>query len=294
MSEPRAVLSVDFESFAHTPAYRSAGGTADDPESVGPETMDRLLATLAEHDADATFFTVSAVAQRHPDLLAAAAEADHEIASHTHTHRLLTDCTPEERREELERSKAVLESVTGAEVEGFRAPVFDFADDHFDLLDETGYSYDSSVAPCRRIPGFYGGEYDVQEPTLASALQSGAPDSVTELPIAVMPGLGLPLTGTWIRFFGVRYTYLGMKLLARRGITPVLYVHPWELSALPSVDGVPERVYVRTGAYMWRAVEYLLSSEFTFVTAREVVEGASANAGATDRDGDAAAGGRPP
>ena len=279
MSEPRAVLSVDFESFAHTPAYRSAGGTAPDAESVGPETMDRLLSALADHDAEATFFTVSEVAQRRPDLLAAAADAGHEIASHTHTHRLLTDCTPEERREELDRSKEVLESITGATVEGFRAPVFDFADDHFALLQEAGYSYDSSVAPCRRIPGFYGGEHDLQEPAPASALQAGAPDSVTELPIAVMPGLGLPLTGTWIRFFGVRYTYLGMKLLARRGITPVLYVHPWELSALPRVEGVPERVYVRTGAYMWRAIEFLLDSEFSFVTAREVVEDSTAASG---------------
>jgi hypothetical protein len=55
----------------------------------------------------------------------------------------------------------------------------------------------------------------------------------------------------------------------------VLYVHPWELSTLPSVEGVPRRVYVRTGAWMWRAVERILSSEFSFVTAREVVEDAT-------------------
>jgi hypothetical protein len=46
MSEHRAVLSVDFESFAHTPAYRSASGSVPNPEDVGPETMDRLLSTL--------------------------------------------------------------------------------------------------------------------------------------------------------------------------------------------------------------------------------------------------------
>ncbi|QCC51301.1 polysaccharide deacetylase family protein [Halapricum salinum] len=269
---PSAVLSIDFESFAHTPAYRSASGSIPDPEAVGPGTMERLLSTLEEYDADATFFVVSDVAQRDPDRIVAAAEAGHEIASHTHTHPLLTDCTPDQRREELERSRAVLESVTGVEVDGFRAPAFDFGDDHFELLAEAGYSYDSSVAPCRSIPGWYGGEWGVHEPTPASDLSPGAPESLTELPIAVMPGIGLPLTGTWIRFFGVHYTLLGMQLLARRGITPVLYVHPWELATLPNVEGVPKRVYVRTGAWMWRAIERILASDFEFVTAREVVE----------------------
>ncbi|QSG12543.1 Peptidoglycan/xylan/chitin deacetylase, PgdA/CDA1 family [Halapricum desulfuricans] len=268
----RAVLSVDFESFAHTPAYRGASGTTPDPEDIGPDQTERLLATLDTHGATSTFFVVSEVAQRHPGRIVAAADRGHEIASHTHTHPLLTDCTAAERREELTRSRAVLESVTDASVTGFRAPAFDFGADHFELLAEAGYEYDSSVAPCRSIPGWYGGEWSVREPTLASELRANAPDSLTELPIAVMPGLGLPLTGTWIRFFGVHYTLLGMKLLARRGIAPVLYIHPWELADLPAVDSVPRRVYVRTGEWMWRAVERILESDFEFVTARNVVE----------------------
>jgi len=271
----RAILSIDFESFAHTLAYRNASGSIRNPEDVGPGEMERLLDTFAEHDVDATFFVVSEVAQRHPGRIVAATEDGHEIASHTHTHPLLTDCTAAQRRDELLHSREVLESVTDASVTGFRAPTFDFGDDHFQLLAESGYEYDSSVAPCRSIPGWYGGEWSVREPTPASALQDGAPDSLTELPIAVMPGLGLPLTGTWIRFFGVHYTLLGMRLLARRGIVPVLYVHPWELATLPTVEGVPRRVYVRTGEWMWRALEHLLSSDFAFVTAGEIAEEAS-------------------
>ncbi|MFW5978129.1 MAG: polysaccharide deacetylase family protein [Halohasta sp.] len=270
MTASRAALSVDFESFAHTPAYRSATGSATIPEDIGPDQMERLLATLETHDAASTFFVVSEVAQRHPERVTAAADRGHEIASHTHTHPLLTDCTAAQRREELVGSREILESVTDAIVTGFRAPAFDFESDHFDLLAEAGYEYDSSVAPCRSIPGWYGGEWSVRAPTPASDLWADAPESLTEVPIAVMPGLGLPLTGTWIRFFGVRYTLLGMRLLARRGIAPVLYVHPWELATLPRVDGVPRRVYVRTGEWMWRALERILASDFEFVTARRI------------------------
>ncbi|MFD1512197.1 polysaccharide deacetylase family protein [Halomarina rubra] len=267
---PRAVLSIDFELFAQTPAYRGASGTAPD-ETVGLEQGQFLRETLAAHDADATFFTVSSVADEHPEAVRAIADAGHEVASHTHSHRLLSDLSPDERRGELVRSRETLESVTGTSVDGFRAPAFDVPDGTFADLAAAGYAYDSSVAACRKIPGWYGGEDDAVRPCSAADVRADAPAHLAELPVAVMPGLRLPLTGTWLRFFGVRYTVAGMHLLARRGITPVLYVHPWELADLPDVDGVPKRVYVRTGTWMRRAVERILAEPFEFVTAREVV-----------------------
>ncbi|MFC5970273.1 polysaccharide deacetylase family protein [Halomarina salina] len=273
---PTAVLSVDFELFSQTPAYRSAGGTAPaDEATAGLEMGQFLRETLADHDAEATFFTVSSVAEDHPDEVRAIADAGHEIASHTHSHRLLSDLDPDERREELVHSRDVLESVTGATVEGFRAPAFDVPEGTLAALADAGYRYDSSVAACRKIPGWYGGEDDAVRPCSAVDVQADAPDTLAELPIAVMPGLRLPLTGTWLRFFGVRYTIAGMHMLARRGITPVLYVHPWELADLPDVEGVPKRVYVRTGAWMRRAVERILAEPFEFVTARSVVADAA-------------------
>jgi len=274
MPEPRAVLSIDFESFQHLPAYRTARGTLPpDAPDIGVSVADGLRARLAAHDAAATFFVVSDLAERHPDPLRRVADDGHEIASHTHTHPHLSDLTPAECAEELETSRATLERVTGADVTGFRAPSFDLPPDHFGRLADAGYEYDSSVVPCRSIPGWYGGEWSVRRPTSAAEIVPGAPASVAVLPVAVMPGLRLPLTGTWLRFFGVRYTLLGMRLLARQGITPVLYLHPWEFCDLPSVPGVPRRVYARTGAWMWRALDRLLGADFAFVTARAAAAG---------------------
>ncbi|EMA02002.1 Polysaccharide deacetylase [Haloarcula vallismortis] len=267
----RAVLSIDFELFTQTPAYRSASGTTD-RDGVGLDGGRFFRETLAEYDATATAFVVSAVAESHPDAVRALADSGLEIASHTHTHQLLSALDSEGRREELSRSKNMLERVTDERVSGFRAPAFDITDDHFGLLADIGYTYDSSVVSSRSIPGWYGGEHDVHEPVAASTVHPNAPDTITEFPASVMPGLQLPLTGTWLRFFGPRYTILGMKLLARRGITPMLYVHPWELVDLPAVEGVPTRVYVRTGDWMRRAVERILQQDFEFTTARAVLE----------------------
>ncbi|MFB9806783.1 polysaccharide deacetylase family protein [Haladaptatus pallidirubidus] len=191
MSPPRAVISVDFEYFSHTPAYRNARGTTADPD-IGPWAMDGLLDTLDNADAEATFFVVSDVAERRPKLVARAADAGHEIASHTRSHVHLSKISPEERSAELRSSRETLERTTGTPVTGFRAPSFDVPPDHFDLLADAGYEYDSSVVPCRKIPGWYGGEWSTRRPCGADQLVADAPSSVAELPVAVMPGIGLP------------------------------------------------------------------------------------------------------
>jgi peptidoglycan/xylan/chitin deacetylase (PgdA/CDA1 family) len=283
MSQPRAALSVDFEYFTHLPAYRGARGTTDRP-AVGLDGVTFLRDALREAEAAATFFTVGKIAENRPCVVERVADEGHEVASHTHTHQHLSELDEADRRDELVRSKERLEAVTGESVTGFRAPSFDMGPDHFRTLSELGYEYDSSVVPCRSIPGWYGGEFDAERPVPASAVDPTAPADFSEVPVSVMPRLRLPLTGTWIRFFGVPYTLAGMRLLARRGIAPVLYVHPWELVDLPAVDGVPKRVYVRTGAYMRRAIGRILAEPFEFVTVGELADDIDAT-GATPTAG---------
>lgn len=259
-----AALSVDVEFFSHLPAYRGADSTTDQT-AVGSDGVNFLIEALKDVGGTGTFFTVSDIAETHPELIKTIAE-QHEVGSHTHTHQHLSELSRTERYTQLKQSKERLEAVSGVDVSGFRAPSFDFSDDHFQLLADTGYAYDSSVNPCRSIPGWYGGVYDIQRPVPASTVASTAPARLAEVPVAVMPGLSLPLTGTWIRFFGVGYTLLGMKLLAQREIAPVLYVHPWELVDLPVVEGVPSRVYWRTGRYMRQAIQRILQTDFEFVS----------------------------
>ena len=285
----RAVLSIDVELFDQTPAYRSASGTTDQ-RGIGLNGLEWFRETLGDRGASTTCFVVSSLVDRYPDHIEALADAGFEIASHTHSHELLSELSADRRREELRDSRERLESLTDQSVTGFRAPAFDITDDHFHLLAETGYGYDSSVVASRAIPGWYGGEHDLETPAPATAVDPDAPAAVAELPASVMPGLRLPLTGTWLRFFGPRYTALGMRLLARRGITPVLYVHPWELVGLPQVEGVPSRVYYRTGEWMRDAVSYVLDQPFDFVTARSVLDDAlpdwaPATRGTDDQEG---------
>jgi hypothetical protein len=277
---PTAVLSVDLEYFRHTPAVRSAAGTLGE-QDVGEAGVTFLSDAFDRRGIETTWFVVADIVESAPGPVSELAAAGHEIGSHTRHHHLLSDLDDEPRQSEIERSKSLLEDATGTTVRGFRAPAFDRGPAHFDALAAAGYEYDSSVVPSRAIPGWYGGENDRQRPGPATVIQPGGPETVAELPVSVMPGLRLPLTGTWLRFFGPQYTILGMRLLARRGITPVLYVHPWELVDLPAVEGVPKRVFYHTGEWMQRAVERILEADFEFVTAREALADSLAAASPT-------------
>lgn len=269
----KAVLSVDFEFFRHTPAYRNARGElSSEDEIVGTEVTDYLIQLFNQKEIETTFFVVSEVAETSPELITKISKNGHEIASHTHTHRQLPRMNAEERLDELAKSRDILSGITNKEIRGFRAPAFNITDTHFNELEKTGYSYDSSIVPSRNIPGWYGGDHKILAPKSTDNFFDGSPSSLLELPVGVMPYLRLPLTGAWIRFFGVWYTLYGMELLNRRGIAPVLYVHPWELVEIPKLRGIPKRVYWRTGDWMRRALEKILNQDFEFVTAERVLQ----------------------
>jgi threonyl-tRNA synthetase len=79
---------------------------------------------LARHNAHGTFFVLGWIAERHPDLVREIADGGHEIASHGWDHARVTTLTPDVFADSVCRSKELLESITGREVLGFRAPSF--------------------------------------------------------------------------------------------------------------------------------------------------------------------------
>src|SRR5207249_2385052 len=95
----------------------------------------RLLDLLQRHRAQATFFVLGWVADRHSLLVRAIAAAGHEVASHGWDHRRVTRHTPAAFRESVRRTKSVLEGIVGEPVVGFRAPSFSIVPGHEWALD---------------------------------------------------------------------------------------------------------------------------------------------------------------
>ena len=82
----------------------------------------RILDILAEFGAQATFFVLGWIAQRHPALVRRILSDGHELASHGSDHMRVDRLSPEAFRADVSQSKRVLEDTGGVLVCGYRAP----------------------------------------------------------------------------------------------------------------------------------------------------------------------------
>ena len=115
-----------------------------------PMLVRRLLGWLAAREIRATVFVVGQVADDHPELLADVAAAGHEIGLHGRTHEPLPELGPDRFLADTAKGKERLEAVTGAEVVGYRAPIFSLVPASRwapELLCSLGFTYSSSVLP---------------------------------------------------------------------------------------------------------------------------------------------------
>lgn len=222
---------MDVEEHFHVNAFERFIDRADwaSQPSRAEASTEVLLDLLARHGATGTFFVVGWLADRKPGLVRRIAEAGHEIASHSWWHRRVTTLTPAEFRADVVQAKARLEEISGRAVHGFRAPSFSIVPGTewaFDILLETGHTYDSSVFPIRRPgygwPGAPTVPYDIVRP-------SGV---LREYPMTTLDLLGLRLPaagGGYLRqlpYGLIRRAFLGHQV---RGEPGMFYIHPWEV-----------------------------------------------------------------
>lgn len=226
-------FSVDVEEYFHVSAFEpfiTRAEWAHQPSRVDA-SIDLLLDLLARHGATGTFFTVGWLADRNPGIVRRIAAAGHEIASHSWWHRRIPTISPAEFREDVTRTKARLEEISGQRVQGFRAPSFSILPGMewtFDVLLETGHTYDSSVFPIRRPgygwPGAPTTPYDIVRPA----------GTLREYPMTTLRLLGVRVPaagGGYLRQFPfgvIRRAFRGME---RQGEGGMFYVHPWEVDA---------------------------------------------------------------
>jgi len=225
------LFSVDVEEHFQVSAFDgvlSRDQWEAQPSRVEPNT-DRLLALLDRHQAHATFFTLGWVAERHPALVRRITAAGHELASHGWWHRKVTRLSREEFRDEIRRSKAMLEDISGTGVTGFRAPSFSIVPGvewAFDVLLDEGYTWDSSLFPIRRPDYGY-----PAAPAMPHRLTRDA-GALLEFPLATATifGIRLPAAGGgYLRQFPLGLIRRAFHQAASRDRPGMFYIHPWEV-----------------------------------------------------------------
>ena len=119
-------MTIDVEDYFQVEAFASTIDRSDWeslPRRVERNT-ERLLQILAENGVEATFFMLGWVAERHPQLVRRVVAQGHELASHGSGHLRVDRQSPAEFRDDVRRSKRVLEDFGGVPVRGYRAPTF--------------------------------------------------------------------------------------------------------------------------------------------------------------------------
>lgn len=225
------IFSIDVEEHFQVSAFDRVLSRADwdsQPSRV-EANIDRLLELLGSYGATATFFTLGWVAERHPDLVRRITGAGHELGSHTWWHRKVATSTAAEFREEVRRSKGILEDLSATPVRGFRAPSFSIVPGTewaFDVLLEEGYTYDSSLFPIRRPDYGYPGAPAIPYPITRPA------GRLLELPMATLSLLGVRIPaagGGYLRQFPLGLIQRAFRDFGRAGQPGMFYIHPWEV-----------------------------------------------------------------
>ncbi len=87
-----------------------------------PSYTEQLLDGLKERGVHATFFVTGEHAKMHPDIIKRMQEEGHLIGNHTYSHIQLTPKNREKFKQELIDTNAVIQEITGEEVQYVRPP----------------------------------------------------------------------------------------------------------------------------------------------------------------------------
>ncbi len=274
-------------------------------------STERVLALLDETGVRGTFFVLGWNAERHPELVRRIAAAGHEIASHGYEHKMIFEQTPDEFREDVTRSRALLEDLAGRPVLGYRAPTFSITERSrwaVRILAEAGYRYDSSIFPIRHdrygIPTAPRFLHELNGATGATREDGGAGregagarpsaggrPALIEFPPTTLRvfGCNVPVAGGgYLRLFPARLILAALRRVNRQRHPAILYFHPWELD--PEQPRLPLRRTSRfrhyVGLHRTAAKLRRLLRNLAFSTAAAVVERwADEHAGATPPSG---------
>ena len=230
VAELTNAMTVDVEDYYQVSAFEPHV-RRDEWGSYEPRVernTERVLELFEGHGIRATFFMLGIVAERHPALVRRLVDAGHELASHGYSHVRATQQRPDEFREDVVRTKRLLEDIGGCAVRGYRAASYSIGADNLwalDVLRETGHDYSSSIYPIRH--DLYG------MPSAPRFAFRHNGDGLLEIPVTTVRVLNQTLPcggGGYFRLLPYRVSRWAMRRVNQHDRQAcVFYFHPWEI-----------------------------------------------------------------
>ncbi len=239
-------LTIDVEDYFQVSAFAPHIARSEWPtrECRVERNINVILDMLAQHNTKATFFTLGWIAERYPALIRQIVAQGHELASHGYGHERASDMTEDAFFADIQLAKVILEDLTDAEVQGYRAPSFSIGTGNlwaFDCLARAGYRYSSSIYP---IAHDHYGMPD--SPRFAYEVRPG----LLEIPVTTLRAFGRNFPSSGGGYFRLLPYPLSRWMLGRVNTTDhqsgIFYFHPWEIDVdQPRVDGISRKTRFR-------------------------------------------------
>ncbi len=226
----RNVLTIDVEDYFQVENFKKVINFSDwgKYENRVVKNTEQILKILEDAGVKATFFVLGWTAEKFPDLVRCVHKEGHEVASHGYAHCPIFTQTPELFRQDLVKSKKILEEIIKEPILGYRAPTFSLTERSLwalDILIEEGFRYDSSVLPARHkdrgLPGAERYPHKIGDNGL-----------LWEIPISTVKVFNRNLSfsgGGYFRLYPYGVIRYYIRKINRENQPVVVYLHPWEI-----------------------------------------------------------------
>lgn len=244
-------LTFDIEDWYHSNFKSLDLSKVDKSRTNFRENVSRLIDICEKHKVKSTCFVVGSMAEKYPDIIRKLHDNGHEIASHTYSHNLVYSMTESEFRQDLLKSKDILENIIGSSIYGFRAPSWSVRNDmlhwYYNILTDLGFKYSSSVYPAKTflygIPGF--------EPKPHYPLVSDKQVQILEVPVPVFGCAGKKIGfsgGFYLRALPGPLIKVLINKKNRNNVPVFIYLHPREIDKMQERLNLP---YLEKFIYYW-------------------------------------------
>ena len=240
-------MTVDVEDYFQVSAFERHIGRAK-WESIDcrvERNVDRILELFDSRSVTATFFTLGWIAERYPAMVRRIVDQGHELASHGWEHIRVINQDRDAFRQDVIRTKGVLEDLAGDRVKGYRAASYSIGEKNLwalEVLAETDHDYSSSIVPIRH--DLYGMP---DAPRFPFRPEGG---DLLEIPVTTVAvgRRNIPCGGGgWFRLYPYALSRWAMQRVNRVDQHAcVFYFHPWEIDeAQPRQSGLPLKTRFR-------------------------------------------------
>ncbi len=241
MNEITNAMSVDVEDYFQVSAFEDHvdRDNWDHMDSRIERNIELILSKFSENNVSATFFVLGWIAERYPQMIRRIVDAGHEIASHGYSHTRVTQQTRQQFREDIIKTKKLLEDISGIAVQGYRAASYSIISSNHQWAHEelecAGHKYSSSIYPIKH--DLYG------IPDASRYPYKPGNGDLLEIPISTIQIMGKRFPcggGGFFRLFPYKLSKAMINHVNKKEEQScVFYFHPWELDAKqPVVSGL--------------------------------------------------------